>query len=93
MAELRDRQAGLAAALAAWVRPQQRAAFSAWLRFLRAAAETRHLVRRIISNILSTLQCTSSCVVGFDNHAIGRLVTNVDGGSRLCCQLCRCSVE
>jgi hypothetical protein len=59
-AEGRDRQAGLVAALAAWVRPQQRTAFSAWLRSLRAAAESRQLVRCIAS----PLQCTNSCRVG-----------------------------
>lgn len=71
-AEGRDRQAGLAAALAAWVRPQQRAAFSAWLCSLRAAAETRHLVRRIVTAILSTSQCTSNCVAGVRYHDSGR---------------------
>ena len=42
------RQADLSAAVAAWVRPQQRAAFSSWLVAARAAAETRAVVATII---------------------------------------------
>ena len=43
-AQGQERQAALTVALVVWVRPQQRAAFSAWLCFHRAAAETRQLV-------------------------------------------------
>jgi hypothetical protein len=44
-AQGQQRQAALVVALVVWVRPQQRAAFSAWLCVHRAAAETRQLVR------------------------------------------------
>lgn len=42
------RRADLSAAVAAWVRPQQRAAFSSWLLATRAAGETRGVVAAVV---------------------------------------------